>query len=114
MTTKEELIELLIEHGFERGKSVNTKDWYAKRTHEIILTENGYIHIKNQGSKLIPEYQPNASLRQLELIIFDYRLNKTDSKRNHVGIVILKVPSISTVIPKRRAKMVEGFEMGTV
>ncbi len=114
MTTKEQLIDLLLEHGFECGKSVNTKDWYAKRVHEIRLNENGFTHMRHKAGKFIPEYYPNTSLRQLELVIFDNLLNKVGTRRNHAGFAMPISKSVSTVIPKRRAKMVEGFERITV
>lgn len=106
MTLKEQYKQLLLEHGLECGRSVNTKDWWTKGgLHELRFPENGFTHVKRKGGEsgvLVIEHYPNGSLRQLELVIFDNRLNKEGSKRQHAGFAIPNTLGITVKAPKKR------------
>ena len=116
MTLKEQFEQLLLHHGFERGRSINTKDWYAKGgVHEIRIMDKGFTHTRNRCGKFISENYANVSLKLLELVIFDNRLNNEGSKRQHAGFVIPIQIGVEPLRPtKRPAKRVAGFVGATI
>jgi hypothetical protein len=106
MTFIQEASEFLESHGFERGHTINTKDWYTKKSQEIRLHEKYFSHHRNRLGVLVGQDYLKADMAMLETVIFSNSLNLEFARR------LYSVPMVRFAvkpIKKRRAKRVENF-----
>jgi hypothetical protein len=107
MDFKTQASEFLTLHGFEQGKTVNTKDWYTNKSQEIRLGDNSFSHHRNRNGFLVPTDYPKADIKMLENVIFLNGINGEFLRRLHSAYAVVYAPKI---IRKRKAKRVEKFE----
>lgn len=112
MKRKQECISLLNDHDFEQGRTVNTVNWFAKKSHEFRVLEGGVMHTTCKGGHLTQVNYANITECRLEMLIFDNKLNKAGVPRRFAWIV--SSPVKVKAPEKRRAKMVEGFNSAMV
>jgi ABC-type transporter Mla maintaining outer membrane lipid asymmetry ATPase subunit MlaF len=106
MTFIQEASEYLQSHGFERGHTVNTQDWWIKKSQEIRLHEKYFSHHRNRLGVLVGQGYLKADMEILENVIFSNYLNLEFARR------LYSVPMVRFAvkrIKKRRAKRVENF-----
>jgi hypothetical protein len=85
----EQASEFLILHGFERGHTINTINWWTKKSQEIRLHEKYFSHHRNRLGVLVGKDYLKADMAMLENVVFCNYLNLEFAKRLH-SIPVIK------------------------
>lgn len=114
--------QLLKDHGFLKGWTINTVYWWAKSSYEFRLLDNGFKLIYIRAGKFIETPFPDATIADLENTIYFYGLHQELLPRQYSNIYKRLADEINRKAKeqkaaqrlvesnkKRKAKRVEKF-----